>query len=122
MTDASTDTAPDIPDFPMTRAPGCPFAGPPNDDNGRVIDFSNATMSAVWDEIEDAGLQVTHHIGESQPKCPSEVNCVAVAMMVNIDSFREMFAKYIFGGRRRRSPGRRPRRQRKRQKVSGYLG
>jgi predicted TIM-barrel fold metal-dependent hydrolase len=52
----------------------------------------------VWDEIEDAGLPVAHHIGESQPKCPSEVNSVAVAMMVNIDSFREMFSKYIFGG------------------------
>jgi predicted TIM-barrel fold metal-dependent hydrolase len=71
---------------------------PGNDDNGRVIDFSSAAMSAVWDEIEDAGLPVSHHIGESQPKCPSEVNSVAVAMMVNIDSFREMFSKYIFGG------------------------
>jgi predicted TIM-barrel fold metal-dependent hydrolase len=71
---------------------------PGNDDNGRVIDYSSKAMSAVWDEIEDAGLPVTHHIGESQPKCPSEVNSVAVAMMVNIDSFREMFSKYTFGG------------------------
>jgi predicted TIM-barrel fold metal-dependent hydrolase len=55
-------------------------------------------MSAVWDEIEEAGLPITHHIGESQPKFPSEVNSVAVAMMVNIDSFREMFSKYVFGG------------------------
>ncbi|MGB9303417.1 MAG: cytochrome P450 [Mycobacterium sp.] len=29
MTDVSTDTATDIPEFPMTRAPGCPFAPPP---------------------------------------------------------------------------------------------
>ncbi|MGZ4512592.1 MAG: amidohydrolase family protein [Mycobacterium sp.] len=71
---------------------------PGNDDNGRAIDFSGAAMSAVWDEIEDAGLPVSHHIGESQPKVPSEVNSVAVAMMVNIDSFREMFSKYVFGG------------------------
>ena len=71
---------------------------PGNDDHGHVIDYSSTEMSAVWDEIEDAGLPVTHHIGESQPKCPSEVNSVAVAMMVNIDSFREMFSKYIFGG------------------------
>ena len=71
---------------------------PGNDDDGRVIDYSSTTMSAVWDEIEDAGLPITHHIGESQPKFPSEVNSVAVAMMVNIDSFREMFSKYIFGG------------------------
>ncbi|MGB8386755.1 amidohydrolase family protein, partial [Mycobacterium sp.] len=78
---------------------------PGNDDNGRVIDFSSTAMSAVWDEIDDAGLPVTHHIGESQPKCPSEVNSVAVAMMVNIDSFREMFSKYIFGGILDRHPG-----------------
>lgn len=71
---------------------------PGNDVNGQPIDYSSAVMSAVWDEIEEAGLPVTHHIGESQPKFPSEVNSVAVAMMVNIDSFREMFSKYIFGG------------------------
>jgi predicted TIM-barrel fold metal-dependent hydrolase len=71
---------------------------PGNDANGQPIDYSSAAMSAVWDEIEEAGLPVTHHIGESQPKFPSEVNSVAVAMMVNIDSFREMFSKYIFGG------------------------
>ncbi|WP_407686308.1 amidohydrolase family protein [Mycobacterium sp. HUMS_1102779] len=70
---------------------------PGNDDNGRIIDFSSPAMRAVWDEIEASGLPVTHHIGESQPKCPSAVNSVAVAMMVNIDSFREMFSKYIFG-------------------------
>ncbi len=71
---------------------------PGNDRNGQPIDYSSTAMSAVWDEIEEAGLPVTHHIGESQPKFPSEVNSVAVAMMVNIDSFREMFSKYIFGG------------------------
>ena len=41
---------------------------------------------------------MTHHIGETPPKAPCEVNNVAVAMMVNIDAFREMFSKYIFGG------------------------
>ncbi|GBG38807.1 amidohydrolase [Mycobacterium montefiorense] len=71
---------------------------PGNDENGQPIDYSSTAMSAVWDEIEEAGLPITHHIGESQPKFPSEVNSVAVAMMVNIDSFREMFSKYIFGG------------------------
>jgi hypothetical protein len=29
MTDISTGTTTDIPAFPMTRAPGCPFAPPP---------------------------------------------------------------------------------------------
>ena len=71
---------------------------PGSDDGGNLIDFSGTAMRAVWDEIEAAGLPLTHHIGESQPKVPSEVNSVAVAMMVNIDSFREMFAKYVFGG------------------------
>lgn len=71
---------------------------PGNDGRGQPIDYSSTPMSAVWDEIEEAGLPVTHHIGESQPKFPSEVNSVAVAMMVNIDSFREMFSKYVFGG------------------------
>src|SRR5882757_9776276 len=78
---------------------------PGNDDNGRVMDFSSVEMSAVWEEVEAAGLPVAHHIGESQPKCPSAVNSVAVAMMVNIDSFREMFSKYIFGGILDRHPG-----------------
>ena len=71
---------------------------PGNDRDGQPIDYSSTAMNAVWDEIEEAGLPVAHHIGESQPKFPSEVNSVAVAMMVNIDSFREMFSKYIFGG------------------------
>ncbi|OBK15980.1 amidohydrolase family protein [Mycobacterium asiaticum] len=68
------------------------------DDDGAAIDYSSTAMRAVWEEIEQAGLPITHHIGESQPKIPSAVNSVAVAMMVNIDSFREMFSKYIFGG------------------------
>jgi cytochrome P450 len=29
MTNLSTDSATDVPEFPMTRAPGCPFAPPP---------------------------------------------------------------------------------------------
>jgi predicted TIM-barrel fold metal-dependent hydrolase len=78
---------------------------PGSDDNGQPIDYSSSAMRAVWDEIDDAGLPLTHHIGESQPKVPSEVNSVAVAMMVNIDSFREMFSKYIFGGILDRHPG-----------------
>ena len=55
-------------------------------------------MMPVWDVIEDAGLPVTHHIGETPPKSPCEFNSVAVAMMINVDSFRDMFARYIFSG------------------------
>lgn len=32
------------------------------------------------------------------PKSPTEFNSVVVGMMINIDGFRETFAKYIFGG------------------------
>jgi predicted TIM-barrel fold metal-dependent hydrolase len=71
---------------------------PGKDDEGNVIDYSSTAMSAVWDEIEEAGLPVTHHIGETPPKTPCEVNSVVVGMMINVDSFREMFSKYIFGG------------------------
>jgi predicted TIM-barrel fold metal-dependent hydrolase len=71
---------------------------PGKGDDGNVIDYSSTAMTAVWDEIEEAGLPVTHHIGETPPKTPCEVNSVVVGMMVNVDSFREMFSKYIFGG------------------------
>ncbi|HME47603.1 amidohydrolase family protein [Mycobacterium sp.] len=71
---------------------------PGKDDEGNVIDYSSTAMGPVWDEIEEAGLPVTHHIGETPPKTPCEVNSVVVGMMINVDSFREMFSKYIFGG------------------------
>jgi predicted TIM-barrel fold metal-dependent hydrolase len=72
------------------------YPGTDNDDN--VIDYGSTPMGAVWDVIEDSGVPVTHHIGETPPKSPCEFNSVAVAMMINVDSFRDMFAKYIFSG------------------------
>lgn len=71
---------------------------PGKDDDGNIIDYASTAMSPVWDEIEDAGLPVTHHIGETPPKTPCEFNSVAVGMMINVDGFREMFSKYIFSG------------------------
>jgi predicted TIM-barrel fold metal-dependent hydrolase len=71
---------------------------PGNDDDGNMLDYACTAMRPVWEAIEESGLPVTHHIGETPPKAPCEVNNVAVAMMVNIDGFREMFSKYIFGG------------------------
>jgi predicted TIM-barrel fold metal-dependent hydrolase len=68
------------------------------DDDGVVIDYGSTAMMPVWDVIEDAGVPVTHHIGETPPKSPCEFNSVAVAMMINVDSFRDMFARYIFSG------------------------
>src|SRR3978361_155856 len=37
---------------------------PGADDDGAIIDFGSTAMRGVWDVIEDAGLPVTHHIGE----------------------------------------------------------
>lgn len=78
---------------------------PGKDDDGNIIDFGSHVMDPVWDEIEQAGLPITHHIGETPPKTPCEVNSVVVGMMVNVDSFREQFAKYIFSGILDRHPG-----------------
>lgn len=78
---------------------------PGNGDDGNMVDHACSAMNPVWDAIEESGRPVTHHIGETPPKAPCEVNNVAVAMMVNIDGFREMFSNYIFGGILDRHPG-----------------
>ena len=47
MTNISTDTATGVPDFPMTRAPGCPFAPPP-----KVLALNAAKQLSrvrIWD-------------------------------------------------------------------------
>lgn len=71
---------------------------PGKDDDGNVIDYGSDAMKPVWDEIEAAGLPITHHIGETPPKTPCQFNSVVVGMMINIDGFREQFAKYLFTG------------------------
>ena len=52
---------------------------PGADDDGVPIDYGSTAMMPVWDVIEDAGLPVAHHIGETPPKSPCEFNSVAVA-------------------------------------------
>lgn len=71
---------------------------PGKDDNDAVIDYGSAAFDSVWDEIEQAGLPISHHIGETPPKTPCENNSVVVGMMINVDGFRETFAKYLFTG------------------------
>ncbi len=78
---------------------------PGTDVDGNVIDYASTAMTPVWDEIEECGLPLTHHIGETPPKVPSEFNPIVVSMMTNIDGFREVFSKYIFGGILDRHPG-----------------
>jgi predicted TIM-barrel fold metal-dependent hydrolase len=66
--------------------------------DGEIIDYGSTAFSPVWDEIEAAGLPISHHIGETPPKTPCEVNSVVVGMMINVDGFRETFSKYLFSG------------------------
>ncbi|WP_445160413.1 cytochrome P450 [Mycobacterium sp. Dal123C01] len=47
MTDISTDAATDIPDFPMTRAAGCPFAPPP--ESLALNDTKQLSRVRIWD-------------------------------------------------------------------------
>ena len=44
---------------------------PGTDDDDNVIDYGSSPMNAVWDVIEDSGVPVTHHIGETPPKSTS---------------------------------------------------
>jgi predicted TIM-barrel fold metal-dependent hydrolase len=71
---------------------------PGKGEDGNIIDYGSTAMSPVWDEIEAAGLPISHHIGETPPKTPCEVNSVVVGMMINVDGFRETFSKYLFSG------------------------
>jgi predicted TIM-barrel fold metal-dependent hydrolase len=71
---------------------------PGKDDNGEQIDYTSGAMIGVWDEIEAAGLPVSHHIGETPLSSPCEVNSVIVGMLHHTAPFREMFGRYIFGG------------------------
>ncbi|MEU1982905.1 amidohydrolase family protein [Nocardia sp. NPDC019395] len=68
------------------------------DDDGNVIDYGSTSMIGVWDAIEESGVPVSHHIGESPLSAPCEVNSVVVGMMHNVAPFRELFSKYIFSG------------------------
>ncbi len=78
---------------------------PGKDDDGKRIDYNSAAMSPVWEAIEESGLPVSHHIGESPLSSPCEDNSILVSMMHNVAPFREMFGRYLFGGILDRHPG-----------------
>jgi predicted TIM-barrel fold metal-dependent hydrolase len=71
-----------------TKASGLPGAP--------AIDWTSTEMIPIWEEIEDAGLPVAHHIGEA-PQL-TEYNFLPIGFVYNAGTFREMFAKYISGG------------------------
>ena len=62
-------------------------------------------MDGVWEAIEESGLPVSHHIGESPPATPNEFNAVDIGMLQSVAPFRDMFGKYVFGGILDRHPG-----------------
>jgi predicted TIM-barrel fold metal-dependent hydrolase len=78
---------------------------PGKDDDGKVIDYASTSMTGVWDVIEESGIAVSHHIGESGLSSPCETNPYLVGMLVHVASFREMFGRYVFAGILDRHPG-----------------
>ena len=70
-----------------------------------MIDYGSTAMTGVWDAIEESGVAVAHHIGETGLSTPCEHNMMLVAMICQVASFREMFGKYLFTGILDRHPG-----------------
>ncbi|MGA7054041.1 MAG: amidohydrolase family protein, partial [Mycobacterium sp.] len=66
--------------------------------DGEPIDFNSPRMAAVWEAIEEVGLPVSHHIGEGPISSPCATNGLTVSMVHQAAPFREMFARYVFGG------------------------
>jgi predicted TIM-barrel fold metal-dependent hydrolase len=67
-------------------------------DDDKPIDYNGPAMYPVWEAIEESGLPVAHHIGEAPLSSPCRANGMLVGMMHNAAPFREMFARYLFGG------------------------
>ena len=78
---------------------------PGKDDDGKPIDYNAPALYPVWEAIEESGLPVAHHIGESPLGSPCADNSVLIGMMHNVAPFREMFGRYVFGGILDRHPG-----------------
>jgi predicted TIM-barrel fold metal-dependent hydrolase len=71
---------------------------PGKGDDDKPIDYNSPAMYPVWEAIEESGLPVAHHIGESPLGSPCADNSVLVGMVHNVAPFREMFGRYVFGG------------------------
>jgi predicted TIM-barrel fold metal-dependent hydrolase len=72
--------------------------------DGEVIDFNSDRMAGFWEAVADAGLPVSHHIGEGPISSPCAHNGLAVSMVHQAAPFREMFGRYVFGGLLDRHP------------------
>jgi predicted TIM-barrel fold metal-dependent hydrolase len=71
---------------------------PSKHDDGTPIDYGSLAMDEIWAVIEEVGVPVAHHIGETPTPTPNEFNSYCVGMLSQVASFREVFGKYIFGG------------------------
>jgi predicted TIM-barrel fold metal-dependent hydrolase len=78
---------------------------PGKDTDGKPIDYSSTAMDGVWDVIEEAGVPISHHIGENPPATPIAFNALSIGMLQSVAPFRDTFGKYIFGGILDRHPG-----------------
>lgn len=65
-------------------------------EDGKPIDWTSTAVQPIWDEIEAAGLPLSHHIGETTSN--TEHNPDLVGFLKNTGGFRDIFAHYIFGG------------------------
>jgi predicted TIM-barrel fold metal-dependent hydrolase len=72
--------------------------------DGERIDYASMRMNDVWGEIEASGVPVSHHIGEIIGS-PCEFNMMTISFVHSVAPFRDMFARYIFGGILDRHPG-----------------
>jgi predicted TIM-barrel fold metal-dependent hydrolase len=78
---------------------------PGRDEEKRPIDYASTSMDGVWEAIEESGVPVAHHIGETPPATPNEFNAIGIGMLQNVAPFRDVFGKYVFGGILDRHPG-----------------
>jgi predicted TIM-barrel fold metal-dependent hydrolase len=78
---------------------------PGKDGNKVPIDYASQAMDDVWSVIEESGLPVSHHIGETPAATPNQFNAVAISMLQSVAPFRDTFGKYVFGGILDRHPG-----------------
>ena len=78
---------------------------PGRHEDKRPIDIASTEMDEVWGVVEEVGLPVSYHIGESPPSTPNEFNALPVGMLQSVAPFRDTFAKFVFGGILDRHPG-----------------
>jgi predicted TIM-barrel fold metal-dependent hydrolase len=67
------------------------------DADGAKIDYASSKMRGVWEAVEETGIAVAHHVGETFAS-PCEFNNIEVSYVHSVAPFRDMFARYICGG------------------------